>query len=130
MSGGKAGVKQPDILNTAEGTLFHLQTLQHTHREAKPFFFMAVSQGTTDAQIADVLRQGLTHRPDPASLQESRAGKDPQGNGTTEKGKQPAAQKKRTHATSQDPTMQPASLSADVLAAALGALPADYWSRT
>jgi hypothetical protein len=91
---------------------------------------MAVREGATDAQIADALRQGLPHLADPASLQDRRAGKEPEGTGTSEKGKQPAAQTKRTRTTSQAPTTQPALLAADYFAAALGALPPDDWSRT
>jgi hypothetical protein len=52
------------------------------------------------------------------------------GKGDTEKGKQPAAQKKRTRTTSQAPTTQPALLTADAFAAALGSIPAEDWSRT
>jgi hypothetical protein len=129
MSGGKTRVEQPRD-TAAEDALLHLQTLHYTHRETKQFFLMTVSEGATDAQIEDALWQGLKHRTDPASLQESLAGKEPEGTDTTEKGKQSAVQKKRTHDTSQAPTTQPASLSADALAAALGALPADDWFRT
>jgi hypothetical protein len=42
---------------------------------------MAASQGATDAQIADALRQGLPHLTDPASLQDQSFGKQPQGIG-------------------------------------------------
>ena len=51
---------------------------------------LAAREGATDAQI-DALRQGLPHLTDPASLQDSRAGKQPEGTGTTEKGTQPAS---------------------------------------
>jgi hypothetical protein len=54
----------------------------------------------------------------------------PEGTGTSEKGQQPAAQKKRTRTTSRAQTTQPGLLAADGFAAALGALPADDWSRT
>jgi hypothetical protein len=92
---------------------------------------MSVREGATDAQIADALRQGLPHLTDPASLQDRHAGKQPEGTGTTEKGKQSAAaQQKRTRTTSQAPTTQTALLAADGFAAALGALPPDDWSRT
>ena len=37
--------------------LAELQALHHTHREATRLFLMAASQGATDAQIADALRQ-------------------------------------------------------------------------
>jgi hypothetical protein len=91
---------------------------------------MAVREGATDAQIAHALRQGLPHLTAPASLQDRRAGTKPEGAGTSEKGKQFAAQqKKRTRTTSQAPTTQPALLAADGFAAALGALPPDDWSR-
>ena len=91
---------------------------------------MAVREGATDAQIAHALRQGLPHLTDPASLQDRRACKEPEGTGTSEKGKQSAAQTKKTCTTSQDRTTQPALLAADGFAAALGALPPDDWSRT
>jgi hypothetical protein len=91
---------------------------------------MAVREGAIDAQIADALRQGLAHLTDPASLQDRCAGKEPEGAGTSEQGKQPAAQKKRTRTTSQARTTRPALLAADGFAAALGALPADDRSRT
>ena len=86
---------------------------------------MAVREGTTDAQITDVLRQDLSHLTDPASLQDKRSGNEPEGIGTTEKGKQPAAQTKRTHTTSQGRTAQQTLLVTDYFAAALGALPSD-----
>jgi hypothetical protein len=93
--------------------------------------FDAVREGTTDAQVAHALRQGLPHLTDTASLQDRRAGKQPEGTGTSAKGKQPAAQQtKRTRTTSQARTTQPAFLAADGFAAALGALPPDDWSRT
>ena len=53
---------------------------------------MTVREGVTDAQTVDALRQGLPHLTDPVSLQDRRAGKQPEGTGTSEKGKQPAAQ--------------------------------------
>jgi hypothetical protein len=90
---------------------------------------MAVREGATDAQVAHAIRQGLPHLTDPASLQDRRAGKEPEGTGTSEEGKQPAAQTKRTRTTSQAPTTQPALLAAGYFAAALGALPPDDWSR-
>jgi hypothetical protein len=80
-----------------------------------------------DAQIDHVLRQGLTHLTDPATLQDRRAGKEPEGTGTSEKGKQPAAQTKRTRTTS---LTQPALLAPDYFASALGALSPDDWSKT
>ena len=71
---------------------------------------LAAREGPTDAQIADALRQGLPHLTDPASLQDSRAGKPPKEAGTTEKGKQLAAQKKWTCTTRQATETQPALL--------------------
>ena len=91
---------------------------------------LAAREGATDAQIADALRQGLSNRTDPASLQDSRADKQPEGTGTTEKGKQPAAHKKRTRTTRQATQTQPLLLAADAFAAALGAVPAEDWCRT
>ncbi len=129
MSGGKARGKQPRD-TAAKDALLQLQALHQSHREATRLFLMAVREGATDAQIADALRQGLPHLTDPASLQGRRAGKEPEGTGTSEKGKQRAAQTKRTRTTSQAPTTQPALLAAGGFAAALGALPPDDWGRT
>jgi hypothetical protein len=117
---------------TQPALLAELQALHHTHSEATRLFLMAASQGATDAQIADALRQGLPHLTDAASLQDSRAGKPPEGTGTgtTEKVKQPSAQKKRTRTTRQPTQTQPLLLAADAFAAALGAVPAEDWCRT
>ena len=69
---------------------------------------VARSKGATDAQISDTrLRQGLPHLTDPASLQDSRADKQPEGTGTAEKDKQLPAEKKRTRTTSQAMQTQP-----------------------
>ncbi len=125
---GKSRAKKP-LDTAAEDALLQLQALYTTHREATRLLLMAVMEGATDAQIAIALRQGLPHLADPASLQDRRAGKEPEGTGTTENGKQPAAQKQRTRTTSQAPTTQPGLLAAD-FAAALGALPPDDWCRT
>ena len=122
MSGGKARGKQ-NMDTAAKDALLQLQALHHSHREATRLFVMAVREGATDAQIAHALRQGLPHLTDPASPQDRRAGKEPEGSGTQDKGKQPAAQTKRMRTTSQAPTTQPALLAADGFAAALGALP-------
>ena len=70
------------------------------------------------------------HLTDPASLQDKSAGKRPEGTGTTEKGKQRAAQQKRTRTTSQATTTQPALLAPDAFATALRAVPPDDWCRT
>ena len=90
MSGGKARGKQPRH-TAAKDALLQLQALHHSHREATSLFLMAVREGGTDAQIADALRQGLPHLTDPVALQDRRAGKEPEGTGTSEEGKQPAA---------------------------------------
>ena len=71
----------------AEDALLQLQALHHSHREATRLFLMAVREGATDAQIAHALRQGLPHLTDPASLQDSSAGKEPEGTGTLETGR-------------------------------------------
>jgi hypothetical protein len=87
---------------TQPALLAELQALHLTHREATRLFLMAASQGATDAQIADALRQGLPHLTDPASIQDQSFGKQPQGIGTqAEQGKQGYEQKKRTRTTSQ-----------------------------
>jgi hypothetical protein len=94
---------------------------------------LAAGEGSTDAQIVFALlalRQGLPHLTDLASLQDSRDGKQPEGTGTTEKGKQPAAQMKRTRTTRQATQTQPSVLAADAFVAALGAVPAEDWCRT
>jgi hypothetical protein len=91
---------------------------------------LAAREGATDAQIAFALRQGLPHLTDLASLEDSRDGKQPEGTGTTEKGKQPAAQMKRTRTTRQATQTQPLLLAADAFVAALGAVPAEDWCRT
>ena len=124
MSGGKASGKQRRD-TAAEDALLQLQALHDTHREATRLFLMAARQGATDAQIAHALRQGLPHLTDPASLEDSRAGKQAEGTGRTEEGRQPV-QKKRRQATE----TQPALLAPDAFAAALGAIPAEDWCRT
>ena len=89
-------------MQTQPALLAELQALHHTHREATRLFLMAASQGATDAQIADALRQGLPHFTDPASLQNQSFGKQPQGVGIqAEQGKKDYEQKKRTRTTSQ-----------------------------
>ncbi len=157
MSGGKARGKQRRD-TAAEDALLQLQALHHTHREATRLFLMAATKGATDAQIALALRQGLPHLTDPASLQDSRAGKQAEGTGTTEDGGQ-SAPKKRRLATQTQPALlapaafaaalgalrqglrhltdpasrrlpRPALLAPDAFAAALGAIPAEDWCRT
>jgi hypothetical protein len=56
-------------------------------------------------------------------------GKQAEGSCRNEKGKQPAAPKKRTRTTRQATTTQPALLAADAFAAALRAIPAEDWCR-
>jgi hypothetical protein len=121
MSGGKGRGKQSrdtaseDALVARSGVTDRLLTAR---------------EGATDAQIAFALLQGLPHLTDPASLQDSRADKQPEGTGTTEKGKQPSAHKKRTRTTRQPTQTQPLLLTADAFVAALGAVPAEDWCRT
>jgi hypothetical protein len=117
---------------TQPALLAELQALHLTHREATRLFLMAASQGATDAQIADALRQGLPHLTDPAPLHDQSFGKQPQGIGVqAEQGKKYYEQKKRTRTTSQATQTQPLLLAADApFAAALEAIPAEDWSRT
>ncbi len=111
--------------------LAELQALHHTHREATRLFVMEASQGATDAQISNTLRQGLPHLTDPASLRDQSFGKQPQGIGIhAEQGKKDYEQEKRTRTTSQATQTQPLLLAADAFAAALGAVPAEDWCRT
>jgi hypothetical protein len=60
-------------------------------------------------------------------LKEMSAAKQAGGKGETEKGKQPAAQKKRTCTTSQATQTQPAMLAAGAFAAALEAITGEVW---
>jgi len=105
MSGGKGRGKQSRD-TVAEDAL--------VARPGPADALFAAREGPTDAQI-DAPRQGLPHLTDPASLQDSRAGKQPAGTGTT--GKQPAAQK-RTRTTRHDTQTQPLLLAADAFGAA------------
>jgi hypothetical protein len=59
MSNVKVRVKQSR--DTVEDAVIQIQALHHIHREATRLFLMTVREGVTDAQIADALRQGLTH---------------------------------------------------------------------
>ena len=73
---------------------------------------------------------GRTHRKS-VRLKEMSAAKQAGGKGGTEKGKQPAAQKKRARTTTRQATQtQPLLLAADAFVAALGAVPAEDWCRT
>jgi hypothetical protein len=126
--------KRPSTTRQAPTTqpalLAELQALHHTHREATRLFLMAASQGATDAQISDALRQGVPHLTDPASLQDQSFGKQPQGIGMqAEQGKNDYGKKKWMR-TSQTTQTQPLLLAADALAAALEAIPAENWCRT
>ena len=120
MSGGKGRGKQSRDTASEDALVA---------RPGATYPLLAAREGATDAQI-DALRQGLPHLTDAASLQDSRAGKPPEGTDTTEKGKQPAAQKKRTRTTRQATQTQPLLLAADAFAAALEAVPAEDWCRT
>ena len=70
-----------------------------------------------------------THRKS-MRLKEMSAAKQAGGKGETEKGKQPAAQKKRTRTTRQATETQPLLLAADAFAATLAAVPAEDWCWT
>ena len=113
MSGGKAcgkqaaqyGGKQPD-----EGSV-------------------VTSRDTTAAEN-EVHSSGHMHRK-AMRLIEMSAAKQAGGKEETEKGKQSAAQKKRTHTTRQATQTQPLLLAADApFAAALEAIPTEDWCRT
>jgi hypothetical protein len=89
------------------------------------------SQGATDAQIADALRQGLPHLTDASSLQDQSFGKQPQGiDVQSEQGKKDYEQKKRTRTTSQATQTQPLLLATDAFAVVLEDIPAEDWCRT
>jgi hypothetical protein len=84
----------------------------------------------TAAAENEVHPSGHTHRKS-VRLKEMSAAKQAGEKGETEKGKQPAAQKKkRTRTTRQATQTQPALLAADAFAAALEAIPTDDWCRT
>ena len=112
MSGGKACGKQ---------------TAQYTGK--KPDEGSVVTSRDTAAAENEVHSSGHTHRKS-MRLKEMSAAKQAGGKGETEKGKQPAAQKKRTRTTRQATQTQPLLLAADAFAAALGAVPAEDWCRT
>jgi hypothetical protein len=121
MSGGKGRGKQSRD-EAAKDTL--------VARPGSTDPLLTTRKGTTNSQITDALRQGLPHLTDPVSLQDSRAGKQPEGTGTTEEDKQFAVQEKRTYTTKQATQTQPALLVVEGFASVLGALPPDDWSRT
>ena len=89
----------------------------------------AVTCRDTAAAENEEHSSGRTHRKS-IRLKEMSAAKEAGGKGETKKGKQPAAQKKRTRTTRQATQTQPLLLAADApFAAALGAVPAEDWCR-
>jgi hypothetical protein len=113
MSGGKACGKQ---------------AAQYTGKQ--PDEGSVVTSRDTSAAENEVHSSGHTHRKS-MRLKEMSAAKQTGGKGETEKGKQPAAQEKRTRTTRHATQTQPLLLAADApFAAALGAVPAEDWSRT
>ena len=112
MSGGKACGKQ---------------AAQYTGKQ--PDEGGAVTSRETAAAENEVHSSGHTHRKS-MRLKEMSAAKQAGGKGETEKGKQPAEQKKRTRTTRQATQTQPSLLAADAFVAALGAVPAEDWCRT
>ena len=111
MSGGKASSKQAD---------------EYTGKQ--PGKGSVVTSRDTAATEGNVHALGHTHRKS-MRLPEMSAAKQAGGKGETEKGKQPAAQK-RTRTTRQATTTQPLLLAADAFAAALEAVSAEDWCRT
>jgi Ran GTPase-activating protein (RanGAP) involved in mRNA processing and transport len=89
----------------------------------------AVTRRDTTAPENEEHASGRTHRKS-MRLKEMAAAKEAGGKGGNEKGKQPAAQKKRTRTTRQATQTQPLLLAADAFVAALGAVPAEDWCRT
>jgi hypothetical protein len=88
-----------------------------------------VTSRDTTAPDNEVHSSGHTHRKS-IHLKEMSASKHSGGKGETEKGKEPATQKKRTRTMRQATQTQPALLAAGSFAAALEAIPADDWCRT
>lgn len=78
-------------------TAFPPSVFYKTHRLASRVLLIAARQGVTDEQICDVLLQGVPHLTDPASLQDSRAGKKQEDTDTTESGKQSEAKETSYH---------------------------------
>jgi hypothetical protein len=89
----------------------------------------AVTRRDTTAPENEGHSSDHTHRQS-MRLKEMSAAKQAGGKGETEKGKQSAAQKKRTRTTRQATQTQPLLLAADAFVAALGAVPAEDWCRT
>jgi hypothetical protein len=112
MSGGKACGKQ---------------AAQYTGKQ--PDEASVVTSRDTTAAEDEVHASGHTHIKS-MGLKEMSAAKQAGGKGETEKGEQPAAQKKCTRTTTQATHTQPALLATDAFAAALGAIPAEDWCRT
>jgi Ran GTPase-activating protein (RanGAP) involved in mRNA processing and transport len=113
MSGGKAGGKQ---------------AAQYTGNHPDEGS-VATSRDTAAAEN-EVHSSGHPHRKS-VRLKEMSAAKQAGGKGETEKGKQPAALKKRTRTTRHPTQTQPLLLAADApFVAALEAIPAEDWCRT
>jgi hypothetical protein len=114
MSGGKACGKK---------------ATQYTSKQPDDEGSVVTSRDTAAAEN-EVHSSDHTHRKS-RRLKEMSAAKQAGGKGETEKGKQPAAQKKRTRTTRQATQTQPFLLPADApFAAALEAIPAEDWCRT
>jgi hypothetical protein len=103
MSGCKASSKQRRETGSRRRAAAAAGASPHAQGGNAPLFDDGKAGGQ---RRADALRQGLPHLTDPASLQGKNAGKQAEGTGTTENGKQLAAQKKRTRTTSQATTTQ------------------------
>jgi hypothetical protein len=116
MSGGKAS-----------GEASGKQAAQYAGKQ--PGEGIVVTRRDTTSPEGEETSFGRTHRKS-MHLKEMSAAKLAGGKGETEKGKQPAAQKKRTLTTRQATQTQPALLAADALTAALGAVPAEDCCRT
>jgi len=127
---GTLGCASPHAFAAGLGTVSPASPAVFQRQGGSDAGLQMLREGATDAEIADALRQGLPHFTVPASLHDRCAGKQPEGTGTTEKGTQPAAQKKRTHTRRQATQTQPAKLAPDAFAAALGAIPHEDWCRT
>ena len=117
MSGGKAS-----------GEASSKQAAQYAGKQ--PDEGSAVTRRDTTARENEEHSSGRTHRKS-MRLKYMSAAKQAGGKGETEKGKQPAAQKKRARTTTRQATeTQPLLLAADAFVAALGAVPAEDCCRT
>jgi hypothetical protein len=103
------------------------QASQYTGKQ--PDEGSVVTRRDTTAPENEEHSSGRTHRKS-MRLKEMSAAKQAGGKGKIEKGKQPAAQKKRTRTTRQATQTQPLLLADAPFAAALGAVPAEDWCRT